>query len=69
MSLGIIFRSVSHFCQVDKRTGCAVSDVSDGARRSIADNAVIKYSNGKMKKEEEKRFRCVWKTCKNKHFN
>ena len=35
----------------------------------ITDNAVIKYSNGKMKKEEEKRFRCVWKTCKNKHFN
>jgi hypothetical protein len=49
MSLGIIFRSVSHFCQVDKRTGCVVSDVSDGARRSIADNAVIKYFNGKMK--------------------
>jgi hypothetical protein len=49
MSLGIVFRSVSHFCQVDKRTGCVVSDVSDGARRSIADNAVIKYFNGKMK--------------------
>ena len=57
MSLGIIFRSVSHFCQVDKRTGCVVSDVSDGARRSIADNAVIKYSNDKRKKEDEIRAR------------
>ncbi len=69
MSLGIVFRSVSHFCQVDKRTGCAVSDVSDGARRSIADIAVIKYFNGKMKKEDEKRFRCMWNMSKNKHFN
>ena len=69
MSLGIVLRSVSHFCQVDKRTGCAVSDVSDGARRSIADNAVITYFNDKRKKEDENRFRCVWNMCKNKHFN
>jgi hypothetical protein len=69
MSLGIVFRSVSHFCQVNKSTGCAVSDVSDGARRSIADNAVIKYFNGKMKEEDENNFRCVWNSCKNKHFN
>ncbi len=40
MSLGIVFRSVSHYCQVNKRTGCVVSDDSDGARRSKADNAV-----------------------------
>ena len=69
MSLGIVFRSVSHFCQVNKSTGCAVSDVSDGARRSISDNAVIKYFNGKMKEEDENNFRCVWNSCKNKHFN
>jgi hypothetical protein len=60
MSLGIVFRSVSHFCQVDKKTGCAVSDVSDGARRRIADN---------MKEEDKNHFKCVWNACKNKHFN
>ncbi len=35
----------------------------------IGDNAVKKYFNGKMKKEDENCFRCVWNTCKNKHFN
>ena len=68
MSLGIVFRSVSHFCQVDKSTGCAISDESDGFRTSKADKAVIKYLDSVMKEEDERYFSSLWNICKNKHF-
>ena len=68
MSLGIVFRSVSHFCQVDKSTGCAISDESDGFRTSKADKAVIKYFDSVTKEEDERYFSSLWNICKNKHF-
>ena len=68
MSLGIVFRSVSHFCQVDKSTGCAISDESDGFRTSKADKAVIEYFDSVTKEEDERYFSSLWNICKNKHF-
>ena len=68
MSLGIVFRSVSHLCQVNKRTGCAILDNSDSDIRNKADNEVIKYISGKMKKDDENHFRHK-NTCKGRHFN
>jgi hypothetical protein len=66
ISLGIVFRSTMHLCEVNKKTGYVFSRKSDSARNK-ADNEVVKYIHDERKKEDEDRISYLWSRCKDKY--